>query len=420
MHRPEGGRHLAVQLDQHLFAGPVVVHVALHLLEVAAGDSARVREQVRDHEHAALVEHAVRFRRGRPVGPLRDDLHARRDPLHRLLVDLVLEGGRDQDVHVLRDPVLPGEHLVAQCARLVHVDAAELVGDLLQRLQEHAGRAAERVALLVALVPARHAGHLAAHLDEHLDRVLRDVAESLHRRRRLRRLQPELVQRLPDRVDHPVPGGLLAPQRPAHAHRLAGDEPGQLHAVQRLQLVQHPQHVLRRRHHVRRRHVPQRPDIRGHLPHPAPAQVLLLPHRQVVRIADDAALGAAQRDVHHRALPRHPHRQRPHRIERLVRMEADPALARSARVVVLYPEPAEDLVAAIIHAHRDRERVLPLRVAEQVAGRRVQLQQTRDPVELRLRHLERVEFLRQCGAHVSRPRPRLSWFRVACPPPPRP
>ena len=48
---------------------------------------------------------------------------------------------------------------------------------------------------------------------------------------------------------------------------------------------------------------------------------------QIVRVADDAALAAAQRDVDDRALPGHPHRERAHGVERLLRVKADAALA---------------------------------------------------------------------------------------------
>ena len=67
---------------------------------------------------------------------------------------------------------------------------------------------------------------------------------------------------------------------------------------------------------------------------------------EVVRIADHAALAAAERDVHDGALPGHPHREGPDRVERLLRVEADPALARAPGVVVLHAEAPEDLARA--------------------------------------------------------------------------
>ena len=65
--------------------------------------------------------------------------------------------------------------------------------------------------------------------------------------------------------------------------RLAGDEAGVAAAVDRLELVEHPQHVLGVGHDVRRRDVRDGPDVPGHLPHPAAADLLLLARAQVVR-----------------------------------------------------------------------------------------------------------------------------------------
>ncbi len=57
---------------------------------------------------------------------------------------------------------------------------------------------------------------------------------------------------------------------------------------------------------------------------------------------DDAALGAAKRDVDDRALPGHPHRQRLDFVEGDVGVVADAALGRAAVDVVLDPVAGED------------------------------------------------------------------------------
>ena len=125
--------------------------------------------------------------------------------------------------------------------------------------------------------------------------------------------------------------------------RLAGDEAGELGSRDRLELVQHPEHVLGGGHDVRRRDIGLGTDVARHLPHPPAADLLLLPLAQVVRITDHAALGAAEGDVHHGALPGHPHGQRANGVERLLGVEANAALARAAGIVVLHAEAAEDL-----------------------------------------------------------------------------
>src|SRR5271166_4156997 len=111
--------------------------------------------------------------------------------------------------------------------------------------------------------------------------------------------------------------------------------------------VQYPEHVLGVGHNIRRWYVGDRTDISGHLTHPAAADQLLLPRTEVVGIANDTALCSAQRNVHHGALPRHPHRQGADRVNRLLRMEPDTTLPRSTRVVVLHAEAPEDFHRAV-------------------------------------------------------------------------
>ena len=72
-----------------------------------------------------------------------------------------------------------------------------------------------------------------------------------------------------------------------------------------------------------------------------------------LRIADHAALGAAERNVHHRAFPGHPRCQRAHFVQRHVGREADAALGRPARQRMLHPVAGEHLDASIVQLHRN-------------------------------------------------------------------
>ena len=126
-------------------------------------------------------------------------------------------------------------------------------------------------------------------------------------------------------------------------------------------------------------------------PDPAPAQPFLFPLAEVVGIADDAAFPAAERDVDDGAFPGHPHGQGADRIDGLLGMETDPALAGTAGVVVLAAEAAEDAHAPVVHPDRYAEMVFPQRLAQQVPGRLIELEQAGHRVELLLGHLERVE-----------------------------
>ena len=207
------------------------------------------------------------------------------------------------------------------------------------------------------------------------------------------RLEAHQLEGLAHGVDDAVAGGFRAAERPADAHGLAGDEAGLLLAVDDFELVHHPDHVLRAGHHVGRRHVLQVAHVLRHLARPAAADRLLLAHAQVVRVADDAALAAAEGDVHHGAFPRHPRRQGPHRIERLVGVEPDAALVRAPRVVVLHAEPAEHLHLPVVHADRDGELELADGPPQELAGALVEVEDVGDFVELGLGHLEGIERL---------------------------
>ena len=75
----------------------------------------------------------------------------------------------------------------------------------------------------------------------------------------------------------------------------------------------------------------------------AAGQALQLLQRELLGVDDDAALAAAVGDVHHGALPGHPHRQRADLVQGHVLVVADAALGRAAAEVVLDAIAGEDL-----------------------------------------------------------------------------
>jgi hypothetical protein len=186
----------------------------------------------------------VRLGRGGPVGALGDDLHRRRDPSHGLGVDLVLQGCRDEDLHLLLEPLISRQHLVTGSLGLDLVDPAETVRDAQELLEVDPVELTEGETLLLRLIPGGHASHRAAEPVIQLDGVLGDVPEALYRGPGILRPDPHLPEGLPDRIDHTVPGGFLPPQGAPHSHRFPRDEPGKLGAPDRLELVEHPEHVL--------------------------------------------------------------------------------------------------------------------------------------------------------------------------------
>ena len=100
------------------------------------------------------------------------------------------------------------------------------------------------------------------------------------------------------------------------------------------------------------------------------------------RIADDAALAAAERDVRDGALPRHPRGERGDLVERDAGMVADAAFRGPERDVVLHAIAGEDLDGAAVHLHRTRHDDLALGVREDFPDAALEVQQAGRFVEL--------------------------------------
>jgi hypothetical protein len=122
----------------------------------------------------------------------------------------------------------------------------------------------------------------------------------------------------------------------------------------------------------------------------AARQPLELAARELLRIADDAALGAAERQAHQRAFPRHPHRERLDLVAGHGRVVADPALRGSARDVVGDAVAPEDADRAVVHRHRNRDLDRLLALLEDPDQVGVDPEGLPDAAQLLSRQLERV------------------------------
>ena len=177
-----------------------------------------------------------------------------------------------------------------------------------------------------AALPVGHGDDLRRELRDQVGRHRADVAEALHGHRRAAHVDLEVLGRLA-RADHHAAAGRLAPAvRAAEHDRLARDDGGlraaDVHGVG----VHEPRHDLLVRVDVRRGHVLVGADRVDDLGDVAARQRLELAPRHARRVADDAALAAAERDLRDRALPRHPRGQRRDLVERDVGVVADAAL----------------------------------------------------------------------------------------------
>ena len=118
-------------------------------------------------------------------------------------------------------------------------------------------------------------------------------------------------------------------------------------------LVHDPSHHLRIRARVWRRDVPRRSQDACDLVHERPCDQLQLVLVQIPRRAVDSALGAAERDVCDRRLPRHQRRQRANLVEVHSLVIPDAAFERAARAVVLHPVSGEHVKPFVAEPHRN-------------------------------------------------------------------
>ena len=211
-----------------------------------------------------------------------------------------------------------------------------------------------------AALPVGDADDLRAFTRHQLGADRADVAEALDRDARALELEAEMLRGFA-RDDHrAAAGGFAAAQRAAHLHRLAGDDGGRAVADVHRVGVGDPRHDLFVGVDVGRGDVLVGADRVDDLGGVAAGQRLELALRHLRRIANHAALAAAERQLRDRALPGHPRRQRRHFIERHVGVIADAALGRAERDVVLHAIAGEHLDLAGVHLDRARDDDLAL------------------------------------------------------------
>src|SRR6185312_5033377 len=181
---------------------------------------------------------------------------------------------------------------------------------------------------------------------------------------------------------------LASSKRATHLDRLARHDRGRrvtdMHRVR----VHHPGHHALVRIHVGRRNIRVRSERLDDSIRVAPSQALELANAHLERITDYATLRATERNVHDRALPRHPRGERLHFLERDVHVEANAALARAARRVVEHAVTGEDLDLSVVQNDRARHGYLLLRIAKNLVDARLQVEQLGGTVKTRHHRVE--------------------------------
>ena len=224
-----------------------------------------------------------------------------------------------------------------------------------------------------------------------------DVAEALHGDARALELEPEMLRGFARDDHHAAARRLAPPERPAHLDRLAGDDRRRGVADVHRVGVHDPRHDLFVGVDVGRRHVLVGADRVDDLGGVAARQRFELALRHLGRIANDAALAAAERQLRDGALPRHPRRERRHFVERDVRVIADAALGRAERDVVLHAIAGEDLDLAVVHLHGAGHDDLALGLGEDLPDAGFEIENAGGDLEL-LEH--RREQRTVCGHQI--------------------
>src|SRR5262249_30959494 len=130
-----------------------------------------------------------------------------------------------------------------------------------------------------------------------------------------------------DHIDTAARCGFMASKRAAQKRWFTGDHSRDSVATRHAVGVHDPGHHLRVSVNIGSGNIAVGANEVRYLIGIAPGETLEFSMGKILGIADDAALGAAKRNVYGGAFPRHPGRQRLHFIEADIGMVADAALA---------------------------------------------------------------------------------------------
>src|SRR6266404_5926176 len=146
--------------------------------------------------------------------------------------------------------------------------------------------------------------------------------------------------------------------------------------------VHDPGHYLRVGVNIRRRDVFIRRDQWRDFVSITSGKPLEFVTGKLARIANNAALCAAEWDIDDGTFPRHPHRQGLEFIESNVRVITNTPLARPASAAMLHAETFKHADRTIIHFHRKRQRQRPTRAPQDLAQTRFEAALLRGIIEL--------------------------------------
>ena len=162
---------------------------------------------------------------------------------------------------------------------------------------------------------------------------------------------------------HDAPSrGFISSKGASQADWLACNHAVDAVALQHAVGIHHPAHNNRIGAYIRSRDILFRPNKGSNGCRVSSGDCPDFIFRQLIGVADNAALAAAVRNIHHCALECHPGCQGPDLVRIYRGMETHSALGRSAGCGVLHPVSLKYLRCPIVHPHRNRNLKFPLRV----------------------------------------------------------
>jgi hypothetical protein len=223
-----------------------------------------------------------------------------------------------------------------------------------------------------------------------------NLAESLDGHGRAGERNTEVRECRVGREEHAATGGVAAAERAAERDRLAGDNRWyrtlRVHRVR----VEDPGHNLLVRADIRRGNVgvgAKDSDQAGRVP---PRDAFQFAHRQRARIAEHAALGAAERKIDDGALPRHSRRERPHFVGRDAEVIANAAFSGATQRAVYHAIAGEHVDASVVHFDRNCDRHFAFRLAKDTVDAGVEIEGNGRAFVTREHRMHRVRLAREC------------------------
>ena len=157
--------------------------------------------------------------------------------------------------------------------------------------------------------------------------------------------------------------------------------------------VHHPRHDLAVGVDVGSRHVFRNADDRRDRADVSAGEAFFFGIGEFFRIADNAALTAAKRNIDDGALPSHPAGEGANGVNRFGREPTDTAFCRTSRRIILNAETLENSRGAVVHFDGKSDPDFALRGAQQLGGRFVESQHFRSLEDALFRNGERITFV---------------------------